>query len=438
MKPLHSPSFLFMEILILNATICFPASPFFNKVCDVLIVDSHIDTIVLSSKKQFANSTKYKNIWDAKKTWLMPSMVCLRAHGTDPGNEHKETLETLSNTALAGGFSIVCVLPNSEPSTNNKSAVEYIINKTNTLQTNLLPYGTITQKMEGKELSEMYDMHLAGAIGFTDANNAIKNSSLLLRALQYIQVFGGKIFVHAEDVNLSNGGKMHEGNSSVLLGLKGIPALTEELAIKRDIELAKYANAAIHFSHISSKGSVDIIKNAKRQGLNITCDVAIANLCFVDSDLKDYNSNLKLNPPLRGKEDKKALWAGLIDGTIDAIVSDHNPQNIENKEVEFEYAEEGMITLQTLLPMVIANAPKGFEISNIVEKLCLNPREIIEQDLPILDKNQTVDFILFDPTKKWIFNNLTNKSKSRNSMLYNKEITGKVMASFYKSKNNKN
>jgi dihydroorotase len=284
----------------------------------------------------------------------------------------------------------------------------------------------------------MYDMHLAGAIGFTDANNAIKNSSLLLRALQYIQVFGGKIFVHAEDVNLSNGGKMHEGNSSVLLGLKGIPALTEELAIKRDIELAKYANAAIHFSHISSKGSVEIIQKAKRQGLNITCDVAIANLCFVDSDLKDYNSNLKLNPPLRGKEDRKALWAGLVDGTIDAIVSDHNPQNIENKEVEFEYAEEGMITLQTLLPMVIANAPKGFEISNIVEKLCLNPRKIIGQNLPILDKNQTVDFILFDPTKKWIFNNLTNKSKSRNSMLFDKEITGKVMASFYKSKNNKN
>jgi dihydroorotase len=231
---------------------------------------------------------------------------------------------------------------------------------------------------------------------------------------------------------------MHEGNSSVLLGLKGIPALTEELAIKRDIELAKYANAAIHFSHISSKGSVEIIQKAKRQGLNITCDVAIANLCFVDSDLKDYNSNLKLNPPLRGKEDRKALWAGLVDGTIDAIVSDHNPQNIENKEVEFEYAEEGMITLQTLLPMVIANAPKGFEISNIVEKLCLNPRKIIGQDLPILDKNQTVDFILFDPTKKWIFNNLTNKSKSRNSMLFDKEIIGKVMASFYKSKNNKN
>lgn len=421
-----------MEILILNATICFPASPFLNKVCDVLIVGNQIDTIDLSSKNTFANYSKSKKtkVIDAKNAWFMPSMVCLRSHSSDPGNEHKESLESLAETARAGGFSAVCVLPDSNPTINTKSAVEYVINKSKQLSAKLLPYGTLSQKLEGKELSEMYDMHLAGAVGFTDANHAVKNSGLMLRALQYSQIFGGKIFTHAEDVNLSLGGRMHEGNISVLLGLKGIPAMAEEMAIKRDLELAKYANASIHFSHVSSKGSVEIIQKAKKQGIAVTCDVAVANLIFTDNDMVTYNSNLKLNPPLRGKEDKKALWAGLIDGTIDAIVTDHFPQNIEVKEVEFEYADEGMIMLQTALPLVLANAPKGFEVNHLVEKLCTNPRKIMNLPIPELEKGNEADFIIFDPNEKWILNDKTNKSKSRNTVFYNKEIKGKVLSSY--------
>ena len=423
-----------MEILILNATVCFPASPFLNKVCDVLIVDNHIDTIVLSSKKSFSNTQKYKHVIDAKKACLLPSLVCLRTHSSDPGNEHKETLATLAQTANAGGFSIVCVLPNSEPSINSKSAVEYVINQSKNLPVTLLPFGTLSNKMEGKEMSEMYDMHLAGAIGFTDANHAVKNSSLMLRALQYTQIFGAKVFTHAEDLNLSNGGRMHEGNTSVLLGLKGIPSITEELAIKRDIELAKYTNSSIHFSHISSKVSVEIIQKAKKKGLLITCDVAIANLCFTDTDLVDYNSNLKLNPPLRSKEDRKALWNGLLDGTIDAIVTDHLPQNTELKEVEFEYADEGMIMLQTALPLLIANAPNNFDTNLLVQKLSTNPRTILNKPIPVFEKGEAADFIIFDANKKWTLNDKTNFSKSRNSMVYNKELQGKVIATYYKNK----
>lgn len=429
-----------MELLILNATICFPASPFFNKVCDVLIVGNQIDTIALSSKKTFANYTKNKKNWitDTKNAWLMPSMVCLRSHSSDPGNEHKESLTSLSEAAIAGGFSTVCVLPDSDPTIYNKSAVEYVINKSKQLPAQLLPYGTLSHQLEGLELSEMYDMHLAGAIGFTDANHAVKNSGLMLRALQYSQIFGGKIFTHAEDVHLSEGGRMHEGNISVLLGLKGIPAMAEEMAIKRDLELTKYANAPIHFSHISSKGAVEIIQKAKKQGIAVTCDVAVANLIFTDNDMLEYNANLKLNPPLRSKEDKKALWAGLMDGTIDAIVTDHYPQNVELKEVEFEYADEGMIMLQTALPLVLANAPKGFEINHLVEKLCINPRYIINLPIPELEKGSVVDFIIFDPNEKWILNNQTNKSKARNTVFYNKEIKGKVLSSYLADKNYKN
>jgi dihydroorotase len=429
-----------MELLILNATICFPASLFFNKVCDVLIVGSYIDTIALSSEKAFANYTKSKKnkITDVNNAWLMPSMVCLRSHSSDPGNEHKESLQSLTEAARAGGFSTICLLPDSNPTINNKSAVEYVINKSKELTAQLLPYGTLSQQLEGKELSEMYDMHLAGAIGFTDANYAVENSSLMLRAMQYSQIFGGKIFTHAQDVNLSTGGRMHEGNISVLLGLKGIPAIAEEMAIKRDLELAKYANAAIHFSHISAKGAVDIIQRAKKQGVLVTCDVAVANLIFTDNDMLEYNANLKLNPPLRGKEDKKALWAGLIDGTIDAIITDHYPQNVELKDVEFEYADEGMIMLQTALPLIWANAPKGFEITHLVEKLCVNPRNIINLPIIEFEKGSNVDFIIFDPSEKWILNDKTNKSKSSNTVFYNKEIKGKVHSSYYNNLNYEN
>jgi dihydroorotase len=423
-----------MEILILNATVCFPASPFFNKVCDVLVVDNHIDTIALSSKKVFSNTQKYKQFIDARKASLLPSLVCLRTHSSDPGNEHKETLATLAQTANAGGFSIVCVLPDSEPNINSKSAVEYVINQSNHLPVTLLPFGALSNKMEGKEMSEMYDMHLAGAIGFTDANHAVKNSSLMLRALQYTQIFGAKVFTHVEDLNLSNGGRMHEGNTSVLLGLKGIPSIAEELAIKRDIELAKYANSSIHFSHISSKVSVEIIQKAKKKGLPITCDVAVANLCYTDTDLVDYNSNLKLNPPLRSKEDRKALWNGLIDGIIDAIVTDHLPQNAELKQVEFEYADEGMIMLQTALPLLIANAPNNFDTNLLVQKLSTNPRTILNKPIPVFEKGQAADFIIFDVNKKWTLNDNTNFSKSKNSMVYNKELQGKVIATYFKNK----
>jgi dihydroorotase len=227
---------------------------------------------------------------------------------------------------------------------------------------------------------------------------------------------------------------MHEGNTSVLLGLKGIPSIAEELAIKRDIELAKYANSSIHFSHISSKVSVEIIQKAKKKGLPITCDVAIANLCYTDTDLVDYNSNLKLNPPLRSKEDRKALWNGLIDGTIDAIVTDHLPQNVELKEVEFEYADEGMIMLQTALPLLVANAPNNFDTNLLVQKLSTNPRTILNKPVPVFEKGQAADFIIFDANKKWVLNDKTNFSKSKNSMVYNKELQGKVIITYYKNK----
>jgi dihydroorotase len=423
-----------MELLVLNATICFPNSPFFNKVCDVLVVNGQIKEITLSSKKTHQASSKLKNVFDAQKAWLMPSLVCLRTHNSDPGNEHKETIETLAKTAVAGGFSKICLLPNSQPPVSSKSAINYLINYSKKLPIDVLPYGTLSQNMEGKEMSEMYDMFQAGAIGFTDGNQPIVNSNLMLRALQYTQIFGAKVFSHAEDTYLSHGGKMHEGNTSVHLGLKGIPALSEEMAIKRDIELIKYCNTAIHFSHISGKNAVEIIQKAKKQGLQITCDVAIANLCYTENDMLDYNSNFKLNPPLRSKEDRKALWNGLMDGTIDAIVSDHFPQNLESKQVEFEYAEEGMITLQTLLPMLIANAPKSFEITHLVEKLSTNPRKIVNQPEVIFEKGQEADFILYDTNKNWIFNDNCNQSKSKNSVLFGKEMKGKVIG-FVNKKN---
>jgi dihydroorotase len=423
-----------METLILNATVCAPASSFNNKVCDILIVDGKVDTIQLSSKKAFANTARKRTIFDAKKAIIAASFVDLRTHGTDPGNEHKETLTSLSKTALAGGFSKICVLPDSEPTISNKSQVEYIVNQSTKLPIDILPYGSITHKMEGKQLSEMYDMHVAGAIGFTDADHSIKESGLLMRALQYSKIFGATLFVHAEDNSLSAAGRMHEGKTNVLLGLKGIPAIAEEMAVKRDIELAKYADSPIHISHISSKGSVEIVKRAKAQGLPVTCDVAIANLCFTDEDLDQYDSNFKLNPPLRGKEDKKALWNGLLDGTIDAIVTDHLPQNPELKEVEFEYASEGMIMLQTALSLLLQNMPKNAGLEILIEKLSIAPRNIIKQTIPTFEVGGIAEFVIFDTNSSWTMNAASNQSKSKNTNLFGKTLKGKVLAVYCKNK----
>jgi dihydroorotase len=413
-----------MKLLISNVQVCDSKSPHHGKTCDVWINGERIENIQVSNSKNAAPTTKGYKLIDGKGQLLIPGLFDMRADFCDPGFEHKESLQSGAKVALSGGFTDVALLPSTLPARDSKIGIEYVVNQSKQLPINLHPYGCLSQNRDGKEMAELYDMFQAGAIGFTDGNRSVGHSGLLLRALLYNKIFGGLSLVLANDTNLSEGALMHEGNVSTTLGLKGIPYLAEELIVQRDIELVKYTGGKLHFSAISSKGSVELIRKAKKQGLEITADVAFANLCFTDEDLLEYDSNFKLFPPLRSKQDQKALWAGIEDGTIDAIVSNHQPQNKENKEVEFEYAQPGMITLQTLLPILLKNKPASVQIGSVIHALSSAPRKVLGIQNCIIQKEGIASLCLFDPKLVWTFE--FNHSKSENTPFLKKKIQGAI------------
>jgi dihydroorotase len=412
-----------MKLLLTNATIVDYQSAFHNKKCDVLINNGIIDDIQLSSKKAFPTSLKS---FDCKGAFVSAGFADMRAALREPGFEFKEDLVSASKAAVAGGYTIVACLPNTEPVLQHKSDIEFVYRKAEPLPIHILPYGALSKNRKGEDLNEIYDLHKAGAVAFTDANKPVSDAGLMLRALLYSKIFGGLILSHADDESLSIGGRMHEGEVSTSLGLKGIPAIAEELMIVRDLELAKYADAPIHISHISTKGSVELIRKAKRQGLKVTCDVAVANLCFTDEALLGFDSNYKLTPPLRTASDKKALWDGLVDGTIDCIVTDHHPEDIEHKNVEYEYAAQGMIMLQTAFALVNQHAPKTFTTEHLAKAMANNPRTILKQQLTI-NKGAKAELTIFDTKTTWEYNEKNNVSRSKNSPVLNTKLTGKIL-----------
>lgn len=412
-----------MKLLISNIQVCDLQSPFNGKTCDILVNGGSIEQIFPSSKKHFSPLPKSIKQIEGKGQFIFPGLFDLRADFCDPGFEYKEDLASGAQTALHGGFTDVALLPSTDPCRDTKIGIDYVVNQSKELPINLHAYGALSQHREGKELAEYFDMKSAGAVGFTDGNRPIANAGLLLRALLYNKIFDGLCVVLPNDAYISEGGIMHEGNTSTLLGLKGIPSLAEELMVHRDIELVKYTGGKLHFSAITSKASVDLIRKAKKQGLRITADVAFANLCYTDAQLMDYDANFKLVPPLRSKQDQKALWEGIQDGTIDAIVSNHQPQNKENKEVEFEYALPGMIGLQTMLPILIQNKPAHIDLEKIITALSIGPRSVLKVS-PVAIEVHSNSFVLYHPTKNWVYKN--NISKSENSPLLQQKIQGAI------------
>lgn len=414
-----------MKLLITNAIICDPQSVYNGKKCDLLINNGFIDDIQISGRNAIEGVSK---TFDAKGAMLSPGWFDMRAALREPGYEFKETLESGAGAAAAGGFTSIACLPTTLPPVQTKADIEFIYRKAEKLPVHIFPYGAITKNREGEELNELYDMHNAGAIGFTDGNRSIAHSGVMLRAMMYGKIFGGLMINHCEDTDISAGGKMHEGIMSTSLGLKGIIPIAEELVITRDIELSKYAECAIHISHISSKGSVDIIRKAKKQGAKVTCDVAVANLVYTDEVLSGFDSNYKLTPPIRSKADQKALWEGLADGTIDCIVSDHHPEDAEHKDVEFEYASPGIIQLQTLYSLLNMNAPKGYTIEMMVQNLVHNPRKILKLEALKIEKGAKAELTIFDSETEWLYDSNNNASRSKNSPLLNTSLKGKVLA----------
>lgn len=408
-----------MKILIKQAKIVDPASPFNGHLADIFIENGIISKIG-SSLAEIADKEIAVNGLHASPGW-----IDVFANFADPGYEFKETLETGAAAAAAGGFTDVMVIPNTNPVVHNKSGVEYIAQKSKSLPVNIHPIGAITRNTEGKELAEMYDMKSSGAIAFSDGLNCVQSAGLLVKALQYVKAFNGILIQLPDDKSINPYGLMNEGVISTQMGLQGKPVLSEELIVSRDIKLARYAEAKIHFTGISSKKSVEYIKKGKVDGVSVSCSVTPYHLFFCDEDLESYDTNLKVNPPLRTKEDRTALINAIVDGTVDCIASHHLPHEYDSKVLEFENAKFGMIGLETVYAVLNTVVP-DLSQERIVMLLALNPGRIFGLSTSSIMQGNKATITLFDPFRKWTVTPADIKSKSSNSPFIGKELTGRV------------
>ena len=415
-----------MKVLIKNVKIADERSPYNNQVKQVLIDGEIISKIGDSSDE------KADRIVEGQGNFLSPGWFDLRSVLHDPGYEHKEDLWSGAAAAMEGGFTGVACLPETSPIIQSKEIVHYILNTSKNFLTDIYPLAAVTNNLKGEELTEMIDLHQAGALAFTDGNHPIWHAGVLIRALIYMQPFNGLIIQHAEEKKLTQYGQMNEGITSTYLGLKGMPHIAEELVIKRDIELLKYAGGKIHFSHISSANAVDMIRTAKKEGLKVSCDVAVLNLVFDDTVLATFDTNYKLNPPLRTKADIEALWKGLEDETIDAIVTDHIPQDVESKFLEFDMAEFGATNLETAFSALIAHKPAGFSLEKLITKISAGPRGILGLPVNTIKEGEKANLTYFSDNKEWVYSGDNIKSKSKNSPFFNKKLRGKALAVFNK------
>ncbi len=409
-----------MNILLKNVIIADPHSIHNNSVKDILI-EKGIVTAIAENIEREVNT----EMDGSGNTYLSPGFVDLFLQFSDPGFEQKETLQSGAAAALAGGFTEVFVVPNTAPTISTKSGVEYIVQKAKELQVSIRPLGAVTKNCEGKELAEMYDMHASGAIAFSDGLQPVQSSQILLKALQYVKSFDGVIIQMPVDKNIAPGGLMNEGIVSTQLGLPGIPAIGEELFIARDIGLLAYTNSKLHITGVSTARGISLIKEAKTNGLNITCSVTPYHLYFCDEDLVDYDTNLKVTPPLRSKEDREALRTAVLDGTVDCIASHHIPQHNDDKVCEFEYAKPGMIGLQTSFAVVNTVLPQ-LSIERLIQLFSFNARNIFHLPEGRIEEGSKAEFTLFSKEETTVLTTDSSRSKSSNTPFLNMSLKGRI------------
>lgn len=413
-----------MKVLIRQTTIVHAASPFNGLQKDIFIADGVIQQIS-DSIQQAADI-----VIDQPNLHTSIGWMDVYSHFCDPGFEYRETLETGALAAATGGFTDVLVIPNTNPVVHTKSQVEYILQKSTQTPVNIHPLGAVTKNAAGAELAEMYDMRLSGALAFSDGINSIQSPGLLLKALQYVLAFDGTIVQVADDKTINPQGLMNEGITSTQLGLPGKPAIAEELMIARDIDLVKYTGSKIHFTGISTKKGIGLITAAKAAGLNISFSVTPYHAIFCDEDLTGYDTNLKVNPPLRTREDMLAVRSAILDGAADAIASHHIPQNYDNKVCEFEYAKNGMIGLETLFGALGNCLPaneNGWTTEKLITLLSVAPRTIFNLPVPEIKEGAKASLTLFNPTAAYIFDETMIASKSKNTPFIGKSLSGKVI-----------
>jgi len=398
-------------------------------------IDGQMDILIEEGKiiklGQNLSPSRKKGLNSMELTGLVitPGLVDMHTHLREPGFEYKETIQTGSEAACAGGFTSIACMPNTNPVNDTRSVTEYILRKAaETNLVNIYPIAAITMRSEGKSLAEFWDLKEAGAIALSDDGKPVVDSGVMRRALEYAHSLGLPIISHCEDTGLSSGGVMNEGFPSTELGLPGIPGIAEDIMVARDLLLAEYTRSSIHIAHVSSAGSVRLIREAKNRGIKVTAETAPHYFTLTDDDLRTYNVNTKVYPPLRGKADVEAIKEGLRDGTIDAIASDHAPHALTDKEVEFEYAASGMIGLETSLALGLRLVSAGvLTLSQLIGKMSTHPAGILGIPGGSLRPGAPADLTIIDLQRSWTVDREAIRSLSKNTPFLGWDLTGKAV-----------
>ncbi len=405
-----------MNLIIKNARIIESENPFHNQVVDIKINDGVIEKIGTTIQSQEGFQEIKLDDLHVSTGWFDTSVSL-----GEPGFEDRETIANGLQVAAKSGFTGIALQPNSLPILDNQSQIHFVQQKANGFATQLFPIGALTQKSEGIDLAELFDMKNAGAIAFGDYNKSLDNANLLKIALQYSQDFNATVIAFSQDSTIKGKGIVNEGITSTQLGLKGIPALAEELIISRNLFILEYSGGKLHIPTISSAKSVQLIKEAKAKGLQVTCSVAVHNLIFTDAVLTEFDSNFRVSPPLRNETDRKALIEGVLNGTIDSITSDHNPIDVEHKKLEFDLAKNGTIGLESAFGALQAILPSDV----IVEKLT-SGRKVFGLENTSLKEGQKANITFFTPEGESTFEEKNILSKSKNSAFIGQKVKGKV------------
>jgi len=396
-----------------------------DRIADIFVQDGLIKEI---SSRKTTTKIGAKEVIDAKGKIVVPGLIDMHAHLREPGREDEETIYTGSCAAVAGGFTSVCCMPNTEPPIDNQEAVKFVYAKAKEAKCKIFCVGAVTKGEKGEELTEILDLVQAGVVAISDDGKPVSNSQMMRNALEYCKMFGLPVISHCEDLNLSSGGVMHEGFVSTSLGMNGIPSIAEEVMVARDLKLAEFTGGRVHIAHVSTQGSVDLIREAKKRGIKVTCEATPHHFTLTDEAVKTFDTNAKVNPPLRTKKDVEAIKKGLLDGTIDSIATDHAPHSVEEKEVEFDFAPFGMVGLETALGLVVTELvnKKILTWPQAVAKLTINPSRILNLKGGRIKRDFPADLTIIDPKASWIVNPSQFKSKSKNSPFSGKKLWGKV------------
>ncbi|MDZ7624894.1 MAG: dihydroorotase [Ignavibacteriaceae bacterium] len=414
-----------MKVVLKNVDVIHPEEKLNLKGVSVLLNDGLISKIGELSK----NETEGSKEFDFSGKILVPGLFDMHVHLREPGREDEETVLTGCNSAAAGGFTGVACMPNTEPAIDTAEVVKFIKEQASNHLVDVFPVAAASLGRKGEIISPMAELVDAGAVAFSDDGVAIKNSSVLRRAFEYANMFNAPIIEHCEDESLADGA-MNEGINSTLLGLPAIPSVAEDIIVSRDILMAEYTGGRIHIAHISTKNSVNLVRDAKKKGIKVTAEVTPHHFTLTDDALKSYDTNMKMNPPLRTQEDIDAIIKGLKDGTIDCIASDHAPHSLEEKESEFQFAPNGIVGFETTVGLSFSELLQRNKLSieDLIKKLSINPRKILNLPIPKFEAGELANFTILDPNFVWTVDISKFKSKSKNSPFDKRLLTGKAVA----------